>query len=602
MRRPKRGDRRRPLSWVTAILACAALLALTAPRIAAAAETPELKDVSPLAPDAVRETLIKGDFAAALDLVRREISKQPSSPDLGALRILEARILKAQGDRNGSESAYRAATEDSVWSEPALEELHEMMIDRGEFDRAEEVTKWAEGRASQSAIGFLRARSLFTQGRFHAALAALESSSQPSATEAFGAERELLEANTRLVMGQIEPAEALYDELLRDRKDLRVKALAHYGKAQVARRRGARAIRVLEDERALIEWNAPWALLDAAIALRELERMQESKEKLVALLRIAPYLDVPGKLLLSRLADESGKSSEAKDGLAELLRGDLSDALAMANLGDIDLRERRTEEGVFLLRSAAEAIPDFAPFRQRLMRAWIDRGQTPDPAFEPILWDVNVFSAGEDLVEGDLPYFTIVADRDSVSLNDPRCLLMALAHYVSGNPGAVIAWTEGTTPALSGLSLARAFALQKVGKNEEAVLVLEEMARAGKESWLSEELRMKLLYPDRRDQAEEIAKKILERRPRDARFRMRLSRLREDADDLEGAIAALREARNAGWLTIAEKRRLRDRIEDLEDLLRSNSGDVKQDEASKEEPPKSAPHEEESPKEEPGSR
>jgi tetratricopeptide (TPR) repeat protein len=551
--------------------------------------------------------LIKGDFAAALDLIRKEIGKNPVSPDLGALRLLEARILRAQGDRAGSESSYRAATEDPVWAEPAVEELHEMMIERGEFDRSEELLTWAVGRVLEPTIGLLRGRSLFTQGRFHAAFAAIDSTRGPTSSEELDAERRLLEANTRLVLGHVDPADSLFDGLLSESKDLRIKALAHYGKAQVARQRGARAIRVLEDERALTEWNAPWALLDAAIALRELGRTQESEQKLEALVRSAPYLDVPAELLMSNLSDEAGKSEDAKEILAGLLRGNLSDPLAMANLGDINLRERRSEEGLFLLRSAAEAVPDFAPFRQRLMRAWIDRGQKPDPGFEPILWDVNLVSAGEDLIEGNLPYFGVIADRDSMPPADPRRLVMALTFAVSGNAGTVIGWTEGATAATPGLSLVRAFALHQVGRKDEALLVLEDLARDGKESWLSEELRLKLLYPDRRDQAEEIAKKILDARPRDARFRMRLSRLREDAQDLEGAIVLLREARNAGWLTVAEKRKLRDRLDDLEDLARSKGegteGAMKEgvpkEEPSENEPREETPREDEQ-KEEPG--
>ena len=593
-------DSLRTARCAAALLALAVGGALLAPATATSAETPELSDVSPIAPDAVRQALIKGDFGVALDLVRKEIGNHPASPDLGALRLLEARILRAQGDRDGSDSSYRAATVDPVWAEQALEELHEMNMERGDFDRAEELLSWAQGRVPEATIGLLRAQSLFTQGRFHAALSAIEDSAQT-----FDPDRQLLEANTRLVLGQIDASESLYDELIRESKDLRVKALAHYGKAQVARGRGARAIRVLENERALLEWNAPWALLDAAIALRELERVRESREKLEALLRTAPYLDVPAKLLWSRLADDAGKSSEAKEELTGLMRGDLSDALAMASLGEIDLRERRTEEGIFLIRSAAEAVPDFAPFRQRLTRAAIDRGEKPDPAFAPLPWDMNVFAAGEGLIEGIPPYFEVVADRDSLPPDDPRRLLMALTHSVSGNPSAVIAWTEGASPAAPGLSLARAFALQRIGKKEEAILILEELVKAEKESWLSEELRLRLLYPDRRDQAEEIAKLILLNRPRDARFRMRLSRLREDAEDLEGAIAALREARDAGWLTVSEKRRLRDRLEDLEDLHRSKGSDVKAQEPKQEEPKSEEPKseelkEEDTQKEEPG--
>jgi hypothetical protein len=88
---------------------------------------------------------------------------------------------------------------------------------------------------------------------------------------------------------------------------------------------------------------------------------------------------------------------------------------------------------------------------------------------------------------------------------------------------------------------------------------------------------------------------------------MRLSRLREDAQDLEGAIALLREARNAGWLTVAEKRKLRDRLDDLEDLARSKGegteGAMKEGapkgEPSPNEPREEAPREDEE-KEEPG--
>jgi tetratricopeptide (TPR) repeat protein len=533
--------------------------------MANAAETTPLTEAPPpIAPETVREALVKGDKAAALDLVRKEIQRQPGSPDLGALRILEARLLKEQADRVGAESAYRAAVDDSVWAKTALAELHEMMLGRAEFDRAEELLGWAGARAPQPAIELLRARSLYAQGRFHAALAGLVNAGASSDTE-----RVLLEANLRLVLGEIDAAEKLYDEVVRESKDLRAKALAHYGKAQVARLRGARAIRVLENERALLEWTAPWAELDAAIALRELGRGKESKEKLLELIDETPVLDVPARLLLSRLADEAGNTAQAKEELAVLLRGDISDALAMASLGDIDLRGRRIEEGIFLLRSAAEAFPDFAPFRQRLMRAWIDRGSAPDPGFEPMVWDVNVFSAGEDLIEGNLPYFGIVADRDSMPPEDPRRLLVALTHSVSGNPAGVIAWSEGATPGAAGLIVARAFAFANLGRKEEAIALLGDLVQAGRHSWLSEELRMRLLYPDQREQAEEIARAILQARPRDARFRMRLARLRENAEDLDGAIAALREARDAGWITISEKRKLRDRLEDLEDLARS---------------------------------
>ena len=62
---------------------------------------------------------------------------------------------------------------------------------------------------------------------------------------------------------------------------------------------------------------------------------------------------------------------------------------------------------------------------------------------------------------------------------------------------------------------------------------------------------------------------------------------------MEGAIAALREARDAGWLTVSEKRRLRDRLEDLEDLHRSKGSDVKAQEPKQEEPKIEEPKSEE---------
>jgi hypothetical protein len=65
--------------------------------------------------------------------------------------------------------------------------------------------------------------------------------------------------------------------------------------------------------------------------------------------------------------------------------------------------------------------------------------------------------------------------------------------------------------------------------------------------------------------------------PWSVRSRLRLAALLEESEDLDGALASYRSARDAGWLTAAERREIRFAVEDLEDMIRQREEEAEEE-------------------------
>lgn len=496
-------------------------------RDAIAAEPPPLRDVTPVEPSAIREALDKGDVARALELVRRELSAPPAARDVGALRLLESRLLARQGEADSAAIVGASVLTDSTWGEHALDDLHARALERGEFARAESLVAFAPTTATSNGSR-LRAEANFVRGRFEAADSSLAAFAEP-----WDASTILLAGNVALARGKTPEANASFDRLLAS-PDVppRLRAFAHSGKAQIARREVAQATRVLENERALREGPFAAASFDAGLALRELGRGEEARLRFLESMRGSPPVATSARLAIADLDRKAGKIDESRESLAAAMTGEVGDVFAMTRLGESLVIGGRRDDAESLHRAARAALPE------------ID----------------------ERLLDGDLPYLETPVDSAELPIEDPRRLALAVVAHLAGNEPVALGWADGATEQTPSLLLVHALSLERVGRTTEARVELERLADAGFGSWLVEEHRLRLTPPDERATFESIAGPLLASLPRDPRLRVRVARLRERGGDLEGAIALLREARSVGWLTNEEKRKLRDEIEDLEDL------------------------------------
>ncbi len=512
------------------------------------------------APEAIRAALASGDAVRALDLVRREIAAHPGSPDLAVLRLLEGRILAGQGDRDGARAALAQALADSTWGAAALEQLHVIALARGEFTRAESLRTGADAKAHPALAARLAATAAWTRGEIGKAEQALGSADP---LDRFS---QLLSANVHIARGRLDEADVLFDRVIADSTDdVRLAALAHFGKGQSSRSRNAHAVRVLEDDAALARAELPWANLDAGWALVTLGRDDEARTRLMKAGRDVKSVQLPAKLSLARVQERAGERELAKETLAEGIRGGLGDPLAMAQLGELLARDGRAEDGRELLRAAYEALSELSIIRWRLASAGgASPGQTD------ALNDPAVRAVEARLGEGELTILPLFVEPDSCSVSDPRRFLRAYEHGLGEDWPAAIAWSEGASPETPGLLLVRAVALENVDRTSEALAALETLDEAGRSNWLADEHRARLLARADSAASSEVTRRLLESHPRDPRLRARIAKMRERSGDLEGAIEALRGARNAGWLTETERRRLRSTIEDLEDLQESS--------------------------------
>ena len=130
---------------------------------------------------------------------------------------------------------------------------------------------------------------------------------------------------------------------------------AHFGLGQIARLAGGRAIRALEDEKALRLGAMPAAQLDLGLALRALGRRREASSALEDALKNHPALAATARLALARLDEEEGRAEVAIERLADGITGSVGDFLPLTRLGDL-LRERGDEEAAIAAYREAVAV------------------------------------------------------------------------------------------------------------------------------------------------------------------------------------------------------------------------------------------------------
>jgi tetratricopeptide (TPR) repeat protein len=526
----------------------------------------ETIDVSPVAPESVRVAVERGDLGHALKLVRHQLTFELPEEDAAALRLLEARLLIAQDEFFSGRLSYRRLLADPFVGETARAELHALYVGRGEFAAAEALTD-VEGTEPRDPAANLRMRAYaaITRGNY---AEALRLASSPLLVEDSAAG--VMRGNAQLVIGDLRAAEYAFLGVLERDPEREFRQAAHFGLAQVARRRGARAVRALEDERAVRFGPAAWAELDWGLALRALGRRDEAREKLEAVVRSAPGLAGTARLALARLDEEQGHVDDALEHLVSGLAGSFGDFIALTRLGDLLSQEGRQEPAVEAYREALAIFPAFPRAREALGRLLTAQGRWEEASLAENgerTWELPGWT-WDRLLDGDLPFYEIAADRDSIPPEDARRLVIALVHLRAASAPAALGWTEDVGLEHPELLEVRAEALEQVGRTEDARTLLEDLLRAQVASETAKERLARLVYEDDPDRATVLWGELVAASATPARLRMRVAIVLEEAGELAPALAEARAAREGGWLSTGEKRRLRILIEDLEDMQR----------------------------------
>jgi tetratricopeptide (TPR) repeat protein len=512
------------------------------------------------------EKLIESEaWDEALNLVRNSVA-DCAPPQGGALHVLEARLLERADEIEASGVVYRRLLEKEEFRETARDELHELYTKRGLFDEAKGFrAELAEGGfASESEIAKLAAFAASIEGRSSECVRLLDTPELQRDSRAL-----LLRANALLPLDKPAEAEELYLRVILESKDPKLLQLSHFGLGQVARIRGARATRALEDEKACTFGEAPWAELDWGLALRALGRRDEARERLEGVARSSPSIAPTARLALARLDEEEGRTKDALEHLVAALEGGVGDFLAYTRLGDLLVQEGSDEAGIEAYRLALSLFADFPPGRERLTRALAARGR----------WDeapsVQEQSGGSDLpswtwdrlLDGDLPFHQIAGDRDSIPALDPRRAVVALVYLRAGAPASALGWTvEVPTGQVRLLDRVRAEALELVGRKKEAQGLWENLAE---QNLAPARERLALsLFADDPERARALWHELFQQEPQNARAYIRMGRALEKSGSLAEARDAYANSLESGWLSPEERRRVRVGIEDVEDALR----------------------------------
>lgn len=523
---------------------------------------PEAPGVGP-----IRSAIEAEDFETAIELIRRELHSSPTDERRAELRLLEARTLDHAGQAWDATRVYRRLLDDRFLGDQAQRELHELYVRRGQFDAADRLTLDTPDAELDDRDRLLRAYAHGVQGRYASSARLAE----PLAARGDGP-AEVVRGNALLALGDRDGAEATFLRVLERQRSPTVRQAAHFGLGQVARLRGARAVRALQDEKAVELGPAPWAELDLAFALRSLGRRDESRSRLEKVADGYPGLAPTAALALARLDEERGDVEEALEHLAFALRGGTGDFLAWTRAGELLIQEGEEDLGIEAYRMALAQFPNFPPARERLTRALAQRGRWEEAESDPAAADAWKLPGWtwDRLLDGDLPYFPVVADRDSVAVDDPRRTVLALVSSRAGNTGAALGWSEGADAAQPELAAVRAEALELVGRDDEAEQLWEALFVAGVNSPVVYERRARLAFG--RDPELGLARfaELFEAYPRAVRARVRLAHLLVRAERYEEAAAAYREVDESAWLTPSERKRLRVERRDAED---SRSGD-----------------------------
>jgi tetratricopeptide (TPR) repeat protein len=515
--------------------------------------------------DRIRALVESGDYETALERLRARIAGADAPEEQGPLRLVEARVLDRMGNGWESLRVYRRIFDDPEWGERARGEAHDLYVRRGEFAAADRLTSSVEeeGGAADPADVRRRAYARSVQGRFAEAVRLLEDPDLAGDGRA-----SVLRANALLALGRREEAADLYLAVLGGEPDDAVRQVAHFGLGQVARLRGGRAVRAMQDEKAVLLGAASWAELDWGLALRALGRRQEARSRLTSAADEAPALAPTVKLALARLDEEEGRTDDALEHLAEALTGSVGDFLVWTRLGDLLLQEGREDEGIRAFRAALDLFPDFPPAAERLSRALVARGRWEEAGPEAVKdaprWDLPAWT-WDRLLDGDLPFYEMAADRDSVPAGDPRRTVLALVQLRAAFPAGALGWAEGATGRVA--ASIRAEALEAAGRDDDAEEAWQALLDGGTESAVALEHLATLAFPRDGDLAAARWDELFRRYPQDARARLRQARLLEEAERWEDALAAYREAETGGWFSSEELRRIRVARQDLESLL-----------------------------------
>jgi len=511
--------------------------------------------------EAIRTAIDAEQWEHALELVRRRLMDDPGS-DAPSLHLVEARLLARLGRYRSAIQVFRSLLEDPELGSAARTELHSLYVKRGQFAAADLLTEGGEGATADPDLLRLRAYSLNLQGQYResASLVAVSSLADDETGR-------MLEANALLSLGNRDAAEELYLGVVKDSQEPVILQTAHFGLGQVARLRGARAMRVLQDERAIELGPAPWAELDLGLGLRALGRRTEARGRLEFVARDYPALAPTARLALARLDEEEGLAEEGLEHLVGALAGSFGDFLALTRLGELLAREGRGEEGIVAYRVAHELFPEFPPAREQLTRALTARGRWEEvpPAGGP-RWELPDWT-WDRLLDGDLPYHEIVADRDSIPVDDPRRVVLALVHLRAGSPAGAIGWTDSAGAEHPRLRTIRAEALEAVARNDEAIELWKELLDEPAARPLAQERLALLLFDESPGEAQAYWNALLAEQPERVRARLRMARKLEDAKRYAEARAALAEALESAWLSKREKRRVEVAIADLDDLI-----------------------------------
>ncbi|MCA9751194.1 MAG: tetratricopeptide repeat protein [Gemmatimonadetes bacterium] len=516
---------------------------------------------------AIRNAIGRGDLDQALELIREEIAGKPGPPREPRLRLIEARVLDRRGDSWDAAQVYRRLLDDPELGEKARQELLEVYVRRGQFSAADRLVDSAQDVDAPPIDATVRSRAYVRsfEGRYAEAARLTEPLASAGDEEAA-----MIRANALLALGDREGAEALYLRALDESKSPSVRQVAHFGLGQVARLQGGRAVRALQDENAAEIGDAPWAELDWGLALRSLGRREEARSRLLTVADTSPFFATSARLSLSRLEEEEGNVSDALDHLAQAIEGSFGDFLALTRQGDLLVQEGEEDAGVESFRAALAIFPEFPPAREKLNRLLAQRGrweealETNASSTDP--WAMPGWTWDRAL-EGDLPYFPVSGDRDSMPASDPRRVVLALVHLRAGNTGAALGWSEGATGNEPALLAIRAEALELCGRKEDAELVWQSILDAGSDSPIVREHLARLAFDRDPELAGERFAKLFELYPYDVRARARMARLFADAERYEEALAAYDAIGDGGWLTPHERRRIRVERQDLEDLI-----------------------------------
>jgi tetratricopeptide (TPR) repeat protein len=525
-------------------------------------------DVTPLAPRQFREMVGAGDLSGALERVRKELGRGGHDPkELGSLHLLEARLLDRLGRGGEAVPVYRDLLADANVHDTARIELHDLYVERGQFRLADRLTDPADSAGtplSAADAARLRAYSWSVQGRF----AAAESlAAGPAKTG--DARAAVLRANALLALGKKDDATSGYVDVLRTDAPRDALQIAHFGLGQIARLAGARAVRALEDEKAMHLGPMPAAELDYGLALRALGRREEARTRLGGVATDFPSLSPTARLVLARLDEEDGKSEPAVEGLALATTGSFGDFLALTRLADA-LHARGDENpAIEAYQQALEIFPEFPPARERLTAALAAQGRWQEV---PAVADSAAYAlqgwVWERLLDGDLPYDELVAERDSIPLADPRRLVLALVELRAGFPAGAVAWSEGVTADRPLLAEVRAEALERVGRNDEAVDQWNAILQGHESALAREGIARVAARAKKKDDAVASWQELFKRHPAQARAERRLAQQFEAAGWTKEAKEAYERALSAGWLSADERRATREAAEDLADALR----------------------------------